>query len=273
MKSLPGASTFMDRQAIVASHYHNSNNNNSLFGKSGIAAISSTVVDPIKNADKIAQQSYQLVHEAAMICDDVPQIPTTTIKKGESNVVFILTNYRGYRLKIEYTLRTQVNPRLNQFENQLSSTKYHYEQRIIEWVNHQIITLEAHLRTNGCLVHESLDREISMLRMGSRAAIAAVASEASGRVTVDDVLEIASASDQYGVLPEYEERSTSSSSNSTSSSHHEDHPELISETPAVVVGCELATTNSSNAQLPSYATTTTTTTDQTSDFPPPAYTR
>jgi hypothetical protein len=272
MKSLPGASTFMDRQAIVASYNHNSSS--SIFGISGIAAASSSVVDPIKNAEKIAEQSYQLVREAAMICDDVPNIPFTAIQKGESNVIFILTNYRGYRLKIEYTLRTQVNPRLNQFENQLASTKYHYEQRVIEWIDHQIITLEAHLRTNGCLINESLEREISMLRMGSRAAIAAVASEASGRVTVDDALDIASASDHHGVLPEYEEHSMTSSSNSSSgrnssSSHHEDHPELISEAPDVIAGCELVNIGS-NVQLPSYATTTT---DQTSDFPPPAYTR
>ena len=38
-----------------------------------------------------------------------------------------------------------------------------------------------------CLIDQNLDREISMLRMGSRAAIAAVAEETSGRVTVDDV--------------------------------------------------------------------------------------
>lgn len=268
MKSLPGASTFMDRQAIVASH--NQKNNNLLF-KSGAASVSSAVINPIKNAEKIAQRSYMLVHQAAAICDDVPYIPTTTVQKGESDVVFILTSYRGYRLKIEYTLRTQVNPRLNQFENQLASTKYQYEQRLIEWIDHQIFTLEAHLRTNGCLENESLDREISMLRMGSRAAIAAVASETSGRVTVDDVLDISSASDHHDVLPEYEEHSTNNSSNSSSDrnstgSHHEDHPELMSELPAVNIGHELATDIDSNNQLPSYATTS-------SDRPPPAYTR
>ncbi|KAK4518105.1 uncharacterized protein ATC70_001456 [Mucor velutinosus] len=263
MKSLPGASTFMDRQAIVASQ--NNNHSSSIFGKSAVA-ISSTIADPIKNAEKIAQQSYQLVQEAHDICDDVPNIPTSTVQKGESNVVYILTNYRGYRLKIEYTLRTQVNPRLHGFENQLSTAKYHYEQRVIEWIDHQIITLEAYLRTNGCLVNENLDVEISRLRMGSRAAIAAVASEVSGRVTVDDVLEIASASD-HGVLPEYEQHSDNSSTTSDSSnSSHASHPQP--DIPNNAVQCDMM-------NLPSYAdeqrpqsTTSTTATE----LPPPAYT-
>ncbi|KAI8062338.1 uncharacterized protein B0P05DRAFT_581220 [Gilbertella persicaria] len=213
MKSLPGASNFMDRQAIVASQ----NNNHSLLK----SAIVSSTMDLMKHADKIAQKSYQLVHEAHQICSDVPNIPTET--NQSSNVVTVLTNYRGYRLKIEYTLRTQVNPRLHGFENQLATTKYHYEQRLIEWIDHQILTLEAFLKTNGCAI--DIDGEISRLRMGSRAAIAAVASEASGRVTVDDVLDIQSASD-LGALPEYDNNnnnnnsSNSNSSNSNSSNSH-----------------------------------------------------
>ncbi|KAG2215355.1 hypothetical protein INT46_011725 [Mucor plumbeus] len=264
MKSLPGASTFMDRQAIVASQ--NNSHSNSIFGKSAVA-ISSTVADPIKNAEKIAQQSYQLVQEAHDICDDVPNIPTSRVQKGESNVVFILTNYRGYRLKIEYTLRTQVNPRLHGFENQLSTTKYHYEQKVIEWIDHQIITLEAYLRTNGCLVNESLDVEISRLRMGSRAAIAAVASEVSGRVTVDDVLEIASASD-HGILPEYEQHSdnssTTSDSSSSSNASHSHVPQQ--DIPNSDISCDMM-------NLPSYATTTTDEQHTSTELPPPAYSR
>ena len=143
MKSLPGASTFMDRQAIVAS----SSNNHSIFSKT--MAISSSVMDPIKKADTIAQQSYRLVFEASEICPDVPNIPSQKHKNGETNVIIYLTGYRGYRLKIESTLRTQVNPRLHGFENQLGMAKYHFEQRTIEWIDHQIITLEAHLRING----------------------------------------------------------------------------------------------------------------------------
>ncbi|KAI8339830.1 hypothetical protein BD560DRAFT_412540 [Blakeslea trispora] len=210
MKSLPGASAFMDRQAIVANH---NNNSNSLFSKSAIIA---STMDPIKNAEKVAQKAYALVTEAHEICQDVPNIPTEC--NDHTNVISILTNYRGYRLKIEYTLRTQVNPRLHSFENQLASTKFHYEQRSIEWVDYQIITLESYLKTNGCTI--DIDREISQLRVGSRAAIAAVASEASGRVTVDDVLDVQPVSDIGATLPEYEEQpqsATSSGRNSLSS--------------------------------------------------------
>lgn len=260
MKSLPGASTFMDRQAIAASQNHQTtrSSNTLLSAKS----ISSAMFDPIKNADKIAQTSYQLVKEASEICDDVPLIPVAAQPKLKSgDVVILLTHYRGYRLKIEYILRTQLNPRLHAFENQLASTKYHHEQRLIEWIDHQIISLEAYLRTNGCLVNENLERELSRLRMGSRAAMAAVASEVSGRVTVDDALEITTASDQ-GVLPEYNSSSSGSSSRSRSSSNStrssNDNNTILS------ARCNDA------ANLPSYYRTTEQTT---SDLPPPAYTR
>lgn len=250
MKSLPGASTFMDRQAIAASSI---SNNNTIFGKT--VAISSSVMDPIKKADKIAQQSYSLVLEASKICpEDVPNIPNQQHKSTESNVILYLTGYRGYRLKIESILRTQVNPRLNGLENQLNMVKYHFEQRTIEWIDHQIITLEAHLRTNGCLLNENLDREISMLRMGSRAAIAAVAEETSGRVTVDDALEITT--DDGGPLPEYHS-DDSTASNSSSSS------DTIDET-----NIELNQPIQCDNNLPSYAIN-----NNNQRAPPPAYTR
>jgi hypothetical protein len=250
MKSLPGASNFMDRQAIVASN----SNNNSIFGKT--VSMSTSVMDPIKKADKIAQKSYQLVLEASKICPDVPNIPNQQHKSTESNVILYLTGYRGYRLKIESILRTQLNPRLHGFENQLNMSKYHLEQRTIEWIDHQIITLEAHLRTNGCLVNENLDREISMLRMGSRAAIAAVAEETSGRVTVDDALEITT--DDGGPLPEYhsDNNSTTESSSNPGSSRNSTEDDIVN----IPQQCN---------NLPSYATNSSSSSSQ----PPPAYTR
>lgn len=251
MKSLPGASTFMDRQAIVAS---SSNNSHSLFGKA--AAISTSFMDPIKKADKIAQESYQLVLEASKICPDVPNIPNQQYKANESNVILYLTGYRGYRLKIESTLRTRVNPRLHGFENQLNMAKYHFEQRTIEWIDHQIITLEAHLRTNGCLVNENLDREISMLRMGSRAAIAAVAEETSARVTVDDALDIST--DDGGPLPEYQSDGSTTSSSSGRNS--------TDETMGVVEPPHPNHCDHQNSNLPSYAINN-------NNQLPPAYTR
>ncbi|KAI8886580.1 hypothetical protein K501DRAFT_244031 [Backusella circina FSU 941] len=205
MKSLPGATKFLDRQGIATTH------NN--------ADHSTTTTFSIKHSDALAQKSYTLVEKASNICTDVPLIPISPIGKGET-VILALTHYRGYRLKIESILRRQLNPRLHQFETQLSVARYQYEQRLIEWIDHQIITLEMHLRVNGVL-QDNLEREISMLRMGSRAAMVAVASEASGRVTVDDVLDITTES----VLPQYtnnESSSTASSSSSSLSSHHQE---------------------------------------------------
>lgn len=192
MKSLPGASTFMDKQAL--------SNNLNAHGIISSYNIKNTW-DPIKKADKISVHAYKLVEEAASICpNDVPEIPSTP--HTNEDILRLLTNYRGYRLKIETVLRTQLNPRLNGFENQLIMSKYHFEQRTVEWVDRQITFLEAYLRANGLLENQNLDREISMLRMGSRAAVAAVAEEASDRVTVDDALDISA--DDNGALPEYE---------------------------------------------------------------------
>jgi hypothetical protein len=129
-------------------------------------------------------------------------------------VISVLTAYRGYRLKVETILRTQLNPRLNKLQCQLAITKYHYEQKTIEWIDQQIIMLEDLLRQNGCLQNISLDREISILRMGSNAAIVAVAAETSGRVTVDDALEVNQSTadvERNGVLPEYSENASTDS--------------------------------------------------------------
>ncbi|KAG1171754.1 hypothetical protein G6F70_006352 [Rhizopus microsporus] len=251
MRSLPGAASFMDRQAIASKNNKGNHSGASILGKRP-----ALMVDTIKQADNIAQRSYQLVAEAASICPDVPNIPSSPIQKNETNVVILLTNYRGYRLKVETILRTQVNPRLHGYENQLASAKYHYEQRVIEWIDHQIITLEAYFRANGCLLNDNLNREISMLRMGSRAARAAVASGASERVTVDDVLEISAG--EGTALPEYamvEPNSHSVSSSSNSSSHTDDLDDMNhSRLTPDITSC--VNTNSTrivhNHDLPSY---------------------
>jgi hypothetical protein len=266
MKSLPGASTFMDRQAIVASSSQSQSNSNNLFGKT-VEALSSSMEDPIKRADKIAQQSYQLIKEASQICPDVPNI-SHIATDNHHNVVLILTNYRGYRLKIESTLRTQVNPRLHGFENQLNMSKYHFEQRTIEWIDHQIITLEAYLRTNGLLENENLDEEISRLRMGSRAAIAAVAEETSGRVTVDDALEISTADDS--VLPEYQTDSSATNSGSDGGGGSGRNSSTSTNTTSEEVPPVLC--DNSNSNLPSYAINSSSSSSN-SNSQPPAYTR
>ncbi|KAF7731666.1 hypothetical protein EC973_008836 [Apophysomyces ossiformis] len=204
MMSLPGASTFLDRQAM-ASH---SLSNAALFGKSStLTARVDATIPSLKEAEKLANEAYRLVEQASKLCKDVPVISNTPVGK-DANVMTVLTGYRGYRLKIEALLRTQINPRLNQLQSQLAMTKYHYEQKTIEWIDQQIVMLENVLRENGCLQNISLEREISMLRMGSNAAIVAAAAEASGRVTVDDALDVETSPaevERNGQLPQYTE--------------------------------------------------------------------
>ncbi|CAO3595511.1 unnamed protein product [Absidia cylindrospora] len=204
MMTLPGATTFLDRQALAG---HGSTGQHSLFMKSpALSTMMDITVPSLKDAEKLASEAYGLELEASKLCKDVPLIPNSTFNRDD-NVISVLTAYRGYRLKIESILRTQLNPRLNKLQSQLAITKYHYEQKTIEWIDQQIIMLEDLLRRNGCLQNVNLDREISMLRMGSNAAIVAVAAETSGRVTVDDALEVVTQSnadvERNGVLPEY----------------------------------------------------------------------
>ncbi|KAI8074456.1 hypothetical protein BC940DRAFT_288302 [Gongronella butleri] len=202
MMSLPGASTFLDRQAL-ASHSSTSH----LFGKSSVlTAMVDVTVPSLKDAERLATQAYDLEAQAARLCHQVPLIPSSNFSRDD-NVMFVLTAYRGYRLKVETILRTQLNPSLSKLQSQLAMTKYHYEQKTIEWIDQQITILETLLRANGCLENVNLDREISMLRMGSNAAMVAVAAETSnGRITVDDALEVTQSTahvERNGLLPVY----------------------------------------------------------------------
>ncbi|ORX51717.1 hypothetical protein DM01DRAFT_1408654 [Hesseltinella vesiculosa] len=215
MMSLPGASTFLDRQAL-ASHRSPSH----LFGKSGVlTAVVDVTVPSLKDAERLASEAYGLVEEASKLCPDVPVIPSSNFSRDD-NVMNILTAYRGYRLKIETILRTQLNPRLSKLQSQLAMTKYHYEQKTIEWIDQQITILETLLRQNGCLENVNLDQEISVLRMGSNAAMAAVSAEtSSGRITVDDALEVLQSPthvERNGYLPQYSADDTATPSSSTS---------------------------------------------------------
>ncbi|KAI8343930.1 hypothetical protein BC941DRAFT_343114 [Chlamydoabsidia padenii] len=213
MMTLPGASTFLDRQALAG--HASSGQQHSLFMKSPILTTMMDITVPsLKDAEKLASEAYLLQSQASKLCKNaVPLIPSSSFNHDD-NVISVLTAYRGYRLKVETILRTQLNPRLNKLQSQLAITKYHYEQKTIEWIDQQIIMLEALLRQNGCLENINLDREISILRMGSNAAIVAVAAETSGRVTVDDALEVNQSNaevERNGVLPEYSENANTDS--------------------------------------------------------------
>lgn len=125
-----------------------------------------------------------------------------------------LKAYSALKHEIETLLRTRINPRFSQLQIQLSVSRCHYEQKTIEWTQQQINILETVLRENGALRNRSLDHEMAVLRMGSNAAIMTLSSEASGRVTVDDVLEVDTSeveTDRNGPLPVYSPDGGSSS--------------------------------------------------------------
>ncbi|KAI9006273.1 hypothetical protein CLU79DRAFT_780348 [Phycomyces nitens] len=196
MMNLPGASTFLDRQAAVGR-----GSNTRLFNTSNLLQGSSETA--IREAEKIAQKAYDCVRKASVECSQVSLIPITVLKKDEK-VMAVLTTYRGYRLKIETLLRTRVNPRLNKLESELAINRFRYEQKSIEWVDRQVEMLGSVFWANGCLENIDLQQEISALRMGSSAAIAAIAAQTGGRVTVDDVLEVGLGEPEaHGQLPQY----------------------------------------------------------------------
>lgn len=168
----------------------------------------------------------------------------------------VLETYRGYRLQIESLLRTQINPRYSQLQIQLAVAKYQYEQKTIEWIDQQIVMLESVLRENGGLQNMTLDKEMAMLRVGSNAAMVAVAAEASSRVTVDDVLEVDASEETGGLLPEYSENNVESNFRIIAARMTGDNE----ATPSSGSG----SSGNNNATLPAYSS-------QSSDDQPPAY--
>ncbi|CAO3599547.1 unnamed protein product [Absidia cylindrospora] len=211
MMTLPGATTFLDRQALAG---HKTNGSHSLFMKSSaLSSMLDVTVPTLKDAEKLASEAYKLERHASKLCKDVPLIPNSSFNRVD-NVMTVLTAYRGYRLKIETVLRTQVNPRLSKLQCQLAITKYHLEQKTMEWIEQQIIILEHHLRRRGCLRNVNLDREIEMLRMGSTTA----AAESNGRMTVDNALDVTrstTTTERNGDLPAYSANASSCDGDST----------------------------------------------------------
>ena len=168
---------------------------------------------------------------------------TLTYGYIDMDVTSALTAYSAFKHEIETLLRTRINPRFSQLQIQLSVSRCHYEQKTIEWTQQQINILETVLRENGALRNRSLEHEMAVLRMGSNAAIMTLSSEASGRVTVDDVLEVDTSeveTDRNGPLPVYSPDGGSSSavaeSSSSSGALHGD------------------SSNHRNVQLPAYST-------------------
>ncbi|KAI9274361.1 hypothetical protein BDA99DRAFT_497282 [Phascolomyces articulosus] len=185
----------------------------------------------------------------------------------DDNVASALSAYRDCKMQIETLLRTKINPRYSQLQNQIVIARIHYEQKTIEWVDKQISILEQVLRENGALKNISLEREMGILRMGSNAAMMAVAAEqASGRVTVDDVLEVDSSTtqvDQNGPLPVYSEdgsqQTNHDDSGESSSRQQQEHQEQHHEIGSSSSGGGSSSTalnhsnNTSHIPLPAYS--------------------
>ncbi|KAG2225604.1 hypothetical protein INT45_013715 [Circinella minor] len=209
MMLLPGASAFVNRQTMVSYGINTTHSNNEILNE--LYPFQMTLDPSIaatQDAEKLAQEANEHLIHASNACDQVPLLTIPSFGKDD-NVVSALSAYRDCKMQIETLLRTKINPRYSQLQNQILISRIHYEQKTIEWVDKQISMLEQVLRENGALKNVNLEREMGILRMGSNAAMMAVAAEQdSGRVTVDDVLEIDSSStqvDQNGPLPVYSE--------------------------------------------------------------------
>ncbi|CDS04079.1 hypothetical protein LRAMOSA07034 [Lichtheimia ramosa] len=206
IKLLPGASRFLDRQAMVTRGI----GTNDTFQQSMDLEVSAPTA---KDADDLVQQAQSHVLRASKSCKDVSDIKSLAANQ-DMDVSSALKAYSALKHEIETLLRTRINPRFSQLQIQLSVSRCHYEQKTIEWTQQQINILETVLRENGALRNRSLDHEMAVLRMGSNAAIMTLSSEASGRVTVDDVLEVDTSeveTDRNGPLPVYSPDGGSSS--------------------------------------------------------------
>jgi hypothetical protein len=102
-------------------------------------------------------------------------------------------------------LRNFINPRVKLMQGDVAYAKHSHESKRMEWVEQQLLVLEAVLRTQGGLQGIDIDPDMAAIRMGSNAA-AGSASELGGRVAVDDALDVAESNTspaRNGPLPEY----------------------------------------------------------------------
>jgi hypothetical protein len=90
-------------------------------------------------------------------------------------------------------------------QGDVAYAKHSHEAKRMEWVEQQLLLLEAVLRMQGALAGIDIDPDLAAIRMGSNAA-AGSASELGGRVAVDDAMDLAESSTspaRNGPLPEY----------------------------------------------------------------------
>ncbi|CAM0135122.1 hypothetical protein VKS41_000298 [Umbelopsis sp. WA50703] len=272
MKALPGASSILERQAMI----------NNGIGRGGVRLGSLNVlldmsVSSTRESETFVEKSIRFVKDAVDLYPDMPMIPDSPISQNET-ISVVLTSYRGYRLKIEALLRNFINPRVKLMQGDVTYARHSHESKRMEWVEQQLLLLEAVLRTQGRLQGVDIEPDLAAIRMGSHAA-AGTASELGGRVAVDDALEVGESSTspaRNGPLPEYhreQEQDTNNETNSvTAGPSRTTVIESINELP------EYSRNSSSTDQwagrsLPSLLATPSTETDESNQYDqPPAYT-
>ncbi|KAI9316450.1 hypothetical protein BX666DRAFT_244002 [Dichotomocladium elegans] len=214
---LPGASTFLDRKALESCGIGSSRD---AFRSQSMGTVLEASSPTTHEVEELYKEARRHLVTASKVCKEVSKLKVSLIDHDmhsgsheslltsiDSLVVSaVLTVCSTSKLEIENFLRTRINPHFSQLQTQLTVSRYHYEQKSIEWTLQQITILESVLRENGALKNNSLQHEMAVLRMGSNAAIMAIASQASSRVTVDDVLEVNSSetnTDRIEPLPVY----------------------------------------------------------------------
>ncbi|KAJ2963026.1 hypothetical protein NQZ79_g2014 [Umbelopsis isabellina] len=272
MKSLPGAASILERQAMI----------NNGVGRGGVRLGSLNVlldmsVSSTKESEAFVEKSIRFVKDAVDLYPDMPMIPDTPISRNET-ISVVLTSYRGYRLKIESLLRNFINPRVKLMQGDVTYARHSHESKRMEWVEQQLLLLEAVLRSQSRLQGVDIEPDLAAIRMGSHAA-AGTASELGGRVAVDDALEVGESSTspaRNGPLPEYHKEQEQGANNETNSvtagPSRTTVIENVNELPEYSRNIS-RTDQWSGRSLPSLNATQSAETDESSQYDqPPAYT-
>lgn len=125
-------------------------------------------------------------------------------------------------------------------QGDVTYARHSHELKRMEWVEQQLLLLEAVLRSQSRLQGVDIEPDLAAIRMGSHAA-AGTASELGGRVAVDDALEVGESSTspaRNGPLPEYPK---------------EQEPDANNETSSVTAGPSRTTVTENINELPEYS--------------------
>lgn len=163
-------------------------------------------------------------------------------------------------------------------QGDVTYARHSHESKRMEWVEQQLLLLEAVLRSQSRLQGVDIEPDLAAIRMGSHAA-AGTASELGGRVAVDDALEVGESSTspaRNGPLPEYHKEQEQGANNETNSvtagPSRTTVIENVNELPEYSRNIS-RTDQWSGRSLPSLNATQSAETDESSQYDqPPAYT-